>query len=399
MEPYFNYDFGRVRVHTDSEAAASAQEIAALAYTVGQNIVFGAGQYAPRTSRGRHLLAHELAHTIQQSHLPEQAADLPISARNDRLETEAETAAHSVEPAENGRTNATARVPQLQAEASPVVRRQPVSGKDEHGLPPIQTLPKKEEVTPGTDEKSPEPECKGTSDVPLPCTPQPLSFDEFQKTGPQEAFGHTTYSPQQIPVPEVLTEPVKGGKVVLKMTQAKQVACESAYVKANTKPFWRTISIDEADPHQKGLAEQCKGNSYTRQFVITPDGEKKLQEAELEHCTDYKYAFDHSIGCYASVVNELARKKTQFASEQDAVKEVTARTGREPSTWMDRYFELLAKSALRDTNKWHTAIDPPGPGLEIEVQKSGRCQARGVGEINAKSYPQVGKHSTADLIK
>ncbi len=61
------YDFSQVRVHADSKAADSARAVGALAYTVGRDVVFGAGQYAPQTSEGRRLLAHELAHTVQQT--------------------------------------------------------------------------------------------------------------------------------------------------------------------------------------------------------------------------------------------------------------------------------------------------------------------------------------------
>ena len=66
MERHFNHDFSRVRVHNDAKAAASAQAVRASAYTVGSHVVFGAGRYAPATSSGQELLAHELAHTIQQ---------------------------------------------------------------------------------------------------------------------------------------------------------------------------------------------------------------------------------------------------------------------------------------------------------------------------------------------
>lgn len=66
METRFGYDFSQVRVHTGPQAAKSARDVDALAYTAGRNIVFGSGQYAPDTHGGRKLLAHELAHTIQQ---------------------------------------------------------------------------------------------------------------------------------------------------------------------------------------------------------------------------------------------------------------------------------------------------------------------------------------------
>ncbi|MBK5279132.1 MAG: DUF4157 domain-containing protein, partial [Bacteroidia bacterium] len=67
MENRFGYDFSKVKVHTDSVAAKSAQSINALAYTSGNNIVFNEGQYSPHTEEGKKLLAHELTHTLQQN--------------------------------------------------------------------------------------------------------------------------------------------------------------------------------------------------------------------------------------------------------------------------------------------------------------------------------------------
>src|SRR5215207_8980835 len=66
MEARFGHDFSQVQVHADAKAAESARSIHALAFTVGRDIVFGAGQYAPNTHRGLHLLAHELAHVVRQ---------------------------------------------------------------------------------------------------------------------------------------------------------------------------------------------------------------------------------------------------------------------------------------------------------------------------------------------
>jgi len=66
MEPRFGHDFSKVRVHTDAKAGESAQAIGAAAYTVGNDLVFGAGRYEPASSAGRALLAHELAHVVQQ---------------------------------------------------------------------------------------------------------------------------------------------------------------------------------------------------------------------------------------------------------------------------------------------------------------------------------------------
>ena len=69
MEPRFGHDFSKVRVHTDSRAGESARALDARAYTAGTDVVFGANEYAPGTTEGRRLIAHELAHTLQQNSL------------------------------------------------------------------------------------------------------------------------------------------------------------------------------------------------------------------------------------------------------------------------------------------------------------------------------------------
>jgi hypothetical protein len=70
MEPRFGYDFSRVRVHSDAAAQQSAHDVNANAYTVQNNIVFAAGQLAPGTREGQQLMAHELAHVVQQNGAP-----------------------------------------------------------------------------------------------------------------------------------------------------------------------------------------------------------------------------------------------------------------------------------------------------------------------------------------
>ena len=80
----------RVRLHTDERAAASAASRSARAYAIGRHVVFGRGEYAPGTSAGRHLLAHELAHVVQQSRGGATAA----GAQDPRLEAAADHAAN-----------------------------------------------------------------------------------------------------------------------------------------------------------------------------------------------------------------------------------------------------------------------------------------------------------------
>lgn len=67
FESRMNTDFSKVKIHTGKEAADSAKEINAQAYTYGNHIVFNEGKYSPESSDGKHLLAHELMHVVQQS--------------------------------------------------------------------------------------------------------------------------------------------------------------------------------------------------------------------------------------------------------------------------------------------------------------------------------------------
>jgi hypothetical protein len=97
MEPRFGQDFSGVRVHTDAPAAASAQAVHARAYTVGSDIAFAPGAYSPGTDVGRRMLAHELAHTIQQGPgAGPVAPTLEVGAVDDPAEHEADHVADQV---------------------------------------------------------------------------------------------------------------------------------------------------------------------------------------------------------------------------------------------------------------------------------------------------------------
>ena len=91
-EQRLGHDFGNVHVHADARAVESARAVGAHAYTVGNHVVFGAGRFAPSTSSGRHLLLHELVHTVQQAGSGAEVArsSLHISTPADPAEHEAE---------------------------------------------------------------------------------------------------------------------------------------------------------------------------------------------------------------------------------------------------------------------------------------------------------------------
>ena len=67
MKPRFGFDFSKVKIHKDGEAGSLARKLGARAFTVGQDVFFGNHEYQPESQAGRHLLAHELTHVVQQS--------------------------------------------------------------------------------------------------------------------------------------------------------------------------------------------------------------------------------------------------------------------------------------------------------------------------------------------
>lgn len=97
MERRLGADFGDVRVHTGAPAHESAASVGASAYTVGSDVVFQNGQYDPGSDQGRHVLAHELAHVVQQRSGPVDgspaAGGVSVSDPDDRFERAASASA------------------------------------------------------------------------------------------------------------------------------------------------------------------------------------------------------------------------------------------------------------------------------------------------------------------
>lgn len=129
MELRLGHDFSRVQVHTGIAAEQSARDVNARAYTAGCNIVFDAGQFAPGTRQGKRLIAHELAHVMQQS-----GAEANVVRRSNGFEDEPtlewERAGTVVEPSPPGSPRGVAHRPGG-SEHSNVVE-----GTIERGTPP-----------------------------------------------------------------------------------------------------------------------------------------------------------------------------------------------------------------------------------------------------------------------
>jgi len=142
FEPRFGYNFSQVRVHADAQSAETSHAINARAFTLGNDVAFGAGEYAPETVAGKRLLAHELTHVVQQQGSRVQRR-LPVSQPGDRHEDEADRIANrplmqlqrhygnryvqrAVALASQGK--------EVEIQSKSTIQRQPVEGEDKETL-------------------------------------------------------------------------------------------------------------------------------------------------------------------------------------------------------------------------------------------------------------------------
>lgn len=354
MEQRFGHDFSQVRVHTGGAAEQSARDVSAHAYTVGQDIVFGTGRFAPGTHEGGKLIAHELTHVVQQT-----GSVYGQNLSHMGVETEAQAVADGQ------------RTLQRQQDAGAVeIEASTPTQQGSSEQPPINT------------------EAGAGGEAVPPCNPKGLPrVDYLKEPGTSnDDFGLTTLS-GTVSLPVVHTSKTAKG-LVLDTTDAKLPPLTSVFTAAGTFIEGEAIFIGEG-------AECQSGKKYPIQWHIFPAGAQKIREGELEHCTDFQHAFAISLRRYADVVNDLAAKKMVFASQRAAENHVTRLVGPKPSIWLDVFTCLARKTKIRDTARWHT----PRPLTRPPRLEDSCSFARAF--VLASSLPEVDpqKHPTFNLIK
>lgn len=371
MEQRFGYDFSNIRIHTDSLAGQSAQRINAKAYTVGHNIVFEAGRYAPGSNNGLRLVAHELTHVVQQN-----------AAR-----------------ASNGRAGIAGAFPSPsvgRVALAPILQRDDGSGvkKEEVPIPRVPYREKAPSTTGETESEEGEAE-KGPAlalaSVARPtCDPTGLARKDYlaQPNTSKEDFGLTRFAGMVSMA--LTTRKVKGG-VMLEPLQVGLPAITSVYTKADT-----FIEGDGVVLSQEGA--ECPGGKVPLQWRIFVPGADRIRQGEMEHCEDLQYAYDVTFGWYGQVVDSLIAKGRKFASEVAAFKHLEKLTGTHPTNWPSVFECLVKKTEKRDgrkfTNAWHIPkVKPLPPRLDDG------CRFSRVLLTGAANFPELGKHPTPDVIK
>ncbi len=284
FEPRFRHDFSQVRVHTDVRAAESTRAINALAYTAGHNVVFGLGNYAPETSTGQRLLAHELTHVVQQRGATAGGeATLTIAASVDRFEQDADRAANAVTAGEAGVGGTPipgiTKFPSYAKPALVVQRKQCNRADDQIVTGPLPTqLPA------------------------ITCAPTPATLQEVRAVPgvPSTIMGVTerAVTTDQLTFTEPRSPPAPGSTC---NAQVKHYA----EIKFTQSIFTKEGTFDDGTEKTPPGRACPQGQVIAKRMLVTPDGAKKLKQAEAEHCEDGKLAFALSWGKFNQASKDL----------------------------------------------------------------------------------------------
>ncbi|MDB4891346.1 MAG: hypothetical protein JWL61_3201 [Gemmatimonadetes bacterium] len=419
MERRFQHDFSLVRVHTGAAAAESARAVNALAYTVGNHIVFDARQFAPATRDGRRLLAHELTHTVQQQGAPTPVGRLHLSDPRDHFESEADRAAEAV---------AADKPVSVTAGAATVLARQPSGPTPET---PEELEEKKrlerEFARARSVERGRIPEGvqntwgwggRETANIYQECSIAPMdrtTFRSFLRTLParlrrnkpkdaDDVMGVTHFDPNRTVPPTIEAVPVREGQKTvykLKPTHAEMPPILSAFTKIEKEPKefvegTAAFAKDDCTDLWKSLQRPVK-RRYDIIWQLPDDGAEQFRKAEEEHCQDIRLAFDLTMGRYASAINNLAAAERTYGSEKQVVDEATRRVGVHPDQMLQEFYNAAIKTETRDTNGWHTAkcatkthCQDPNPALN-------GCRGY-VRRVDAAALPDVGVHPPEEVV-
>ena len=369
MEQRFQYDFSRVRLHTDATANASAVAVNARAYTVGPHVVFGTRQFAPKTLAGSKLLVHELAHVVQQGDAGSGSqSGLKVGPSGDLYEREAVRFAETVVADSSDPT------PQFLPRSSAAIslQRDQCKKSDDH-------IPAGPFTPPQFD---------------FDCEPAPASLAAVRAVPgvPPSILGitGTTMLDQTFETP---IKELSGGRCNAKVNSyATLKRGDFLYTKAGDHP-----NGSETTPAGRACRE---GTVVAKVLRVTDKGAETLKQGETEHCEDDKLAFTLSHGRYNQALKELEGAfcangtppdKSNRICEPEFAKRFKDRTGIDFDQRKTIADCLIRKSSLRDDRGWHDAR-PATVSYDRDCRTATYI-------IDQTSLPEVGRHLSSEIVK
>ncbi|HKQ30039.1 MAG TPA: DUF4157 domain-containing protein, partial [Burkholderiales bacterium] len=315
FEPRLGHDLSSVELHTGAAAAQSAAALGARAYTMGRHVVFGAGEYAPGALSGRHLLAHELVHVVQQGAAVPSASSAPTEAKAPPKPTTLNPGAYSVSvrsegggeevllappipepsPPPNGET-ATAETPTPTATPGPITPA-PEETAD--------TVPVQRMVAPGG-----EPALwiqRASFTNPTPVAEDPLvRADKGLTPGLTSPKVNGSLNLLTAISPSKVAGAASGGKTTCQFDAFTiDTTADMVVASAAPKGGW---SATVGFTHLPSPPECVKKKTVPAVMNATPsnaDFVKRVQTSENEHAADLKWLHDRYLVPYETFVNGL----------------------------------------------------------------------------------------------
>jgi hypothetical protein len=293
MEPRFGSDLSGVRVHTDRKAAESAAAVNALAYSVGRHVVFASGRYSPASTEGRSLIAHELAHVVQQDG-DDSGAPQRISDPEDAAEREADSAAQAVlrMPFPTGTAAKSGSAPAMLARkpAGPaMVRRKIVvspSNQTQFIAEELDTLcPGQLQASGNTISQS----CTASTNQSCNCAcdvaaDPARTYSVHVSAAPGSTTAQTLWNGSTEPVPSSTLWPnTEGGDNPTISVESADSNIEFGFFKADGSPSWY--------PHWRILAHELCGHGRLRQTYDGETGNRPQHDSTID--TENALAAEH----------------------------------------------------------------------------------------------------------
>jgi hypothetical protein len=315
FEDALGHDLAQVRIHTDAAAAHSARAIDALAYSAGAHVVFAHGRYAPESSAGARLLAHELTHTLQDATAPLSSAAPVVDAPDSAEEREADAVAEAV-----------------------IARR---------AVQPIHAV-----RTPARLRRQPDPfECSGLGGEPLPAR-QWRKCVAMGKVDPGQSDPARFSQTGEIATPEALISwAIREGldeKNVYSRMQNSHVLSGTATAIENAE-FGLLGALQ-----QTSIAQIKSGREEARAQKQREEDEKKLEAAVKEVVEDY-YTRGERLKPYGATlltIEEAAAAEAEgrsAESKRDELRQVTYFHGQKQG----RFTVVVPKKAIIKVNDWY----------------------------------------------
>jgi Domain of unknown function (DUF4157) len=399
MERAFGADFSRVRVHTDAGSARVADELSARAFTVGDHVAFGTGEYRPDTPIGDALIAHELAHLVQQ-----RDADTETLQAEDGSETAVELDADRSAVLAVARLwlGARAGLESSIESAMPLLRsglRLRRCGSCNTSTKCCTEVPVDAgALIPVEAEHDCQPFAEDRNNV--------FKFQNQAKPGSNPLAHPTIYGLTTIDIGAAAGSPA-GVTLDDKCQERCGVSLPSA-PRFSLGPFvyTKTGRYDEGENFMRRAPKgtKCAGKRLPTFEVISESLAARIKAAEVEHCQDHKVAWRKSVGRYVAAVNEVAKagfcvEHGDTGSKQQHCKDEYERRLKERSgmsyAGMRSIAEcLFGRTDERDEKKYHSISG------KSKVVVSADCTEIEVhAPDDAKVLSHVGDPKSEDLVK